>query len=230
MKKQEESKLAVKPEASIAAQGKVVRGFEAEIDKSDIIIPRAKLIQKMSVEFGEGVKEGAIINSVTKEILPSIFTPIFIYKEFVRFDDNKTMLWKSTDPKDPRVIKEAAFGENGEAPLAMTTLNFFSMFDGLPMPVIVSFGKSSYKTGKQLLSLARFSGQDMFARKYTLGSKKVDNPKGSFCIFTVNPAGFVTEADYIIANQLWETYSSKAADLKVHDETVAGDDVPSSWK
>jgi len=59
---------------------------------------------------------------------------------------------------------------NGEKPLATTFLNFFSYFPGVAMPIIVSFSKSSYKTGKQLLSLAWFCQKGMFARKYRLTS------------------------------------------------------------
>jgi len=230
MKKQEEQKLAVKQETAIAAPGRIIRGFEAELDQNDLMIPRAKLIQKMSDEINDGRREGEIINSLTKEILPATFIPIFVYKQVIRFDENKKMLWQTTDMKDPRVLAEASFGKDGEAPLAHTYLNFFSVFDGLPMPIIIGFSKSSYKTGKQLLSLAKFTGDSMYGRKYTLGSKKVSGDKGQYAIFTINPAGIVTEDEYKNADKLWETYSNKAADLKVHDETVAESEVPDSWK
>jgi len=35
MKKQEEQKLAVKQETAIAAPGRIIRGFEAELDQND---------------------------------------------------------------------------------------------------------------------------------------------------------------------------------------------------
>lgn len=228
--KEVNTKIAVKNTAPLAVPGKIVRGFEADLDQSDILIPRAKLIQKMSDEVNDGFKEGQIINSVTKEILPATFIPCFVYKQYIRFDENKKMLWQTTNSKDPRVIAEAGFGKDGEKPLAHTYMNFFSIFDGLAMPVIIGFHSASYKVGKQLLSLAQFTGDSMFGRRYTLGSKKVSSDKGQYMIFTVNPAGIVTEDEYKNADKLWEMYSMKAADLKVHDETVAESEVPDSWK
>ncbi|WP_348260365.1 hypothetical protein, partial [Salmonella enterica] len=64
------------------------RGFESGITQEDLIIPRAKLIQALSPEITEGlgVRPGDIINSLTKEVLPDEFIPVFMFKNFIRFN------------------------------------------------------------------------------------------------------------------------------------------------
>ncbi len=212
------------------------RGFEGGIDREDLIIPRAKLIQALSPELTEGldgIKVGSIINSLTKEVLPQEFIPIFTFKNFIRFNprskddpnfnpdfDPGGVIWKSTDPLDHKVKDEARFGPNGEKPLAITFINFFSYFPGVPMPIIVSFSKTGYKTGKNLLSLAKFCGGDMFARKYRLFSQMETNDVATYSVFKVKPIGSVTPEEYQLCEQLWKDYSAKVEAIQVHEEEV----------
>jgi len=212
------------------------RGFEEDsFDNDDLIIPRAKLIQALSPEMSdddlEGIKQGMIINSLSKEQLPDEFIPIFSFKNFIRFNaktpdapgydpefEPGAIIWKSNDHRDPKVVAECGFGPNGEKPLAVTFMNFFSYFPGVPMPIIVSFSKTSYKAGKQLFSLAKFSGGDMFSRKYKLSSVKETNDIASYFVLKVAGAGLASEDEYTIAERLWQEYSTKKKDIIVHDE------------
>lgn len=231
--------LAVKPDA-VLATGAHQRGFEGGITQEDLIIPRAKLIQALSPEITEGlgVKPGAIINSLTKEILPDEFIPIFMFKNYIRFNPrSKTdpnfdsayepgaVVWKSTDPEDPKVVAETRFGPNGEKPIATTFLNFFSCFPGVPMPVIVSFSKTSYKAGRQLLSLAKFCGGDMFSRKYRLASLMETNDIATYAVFKVAPVGNTSAEDYKLCERLWNDFSEKAKDIQVHED-ITDEPVP----
>ena len=190
--------------ALMQAEG-VQRGFEGGVDREDLIIPRAKLMQALSPELTEGlegIKVGSVINSLTKEVLPQEFIPIFMFKNYIRFNprskddpnfdsefDPGAVIWKSTDPLDPKVKAEAKFGPNGEKPVATTFINFFSYFPGVPMPIIVSFSKTSYKAGKNLLSLAKFCGGDMFSRKYKLVSQMETNDIATYAVLKVAPIG-----------------------------------------
>ena len=217
------------------------RGFEAGVDKEDLIIPRAKLIQALSPEMTEGldgVKVGSIINSLTKEILPQEFIPIFMFKNFIRFNPRSkddpnfnpafeagAVIWKSSDSEDPKVLEETKFGANGEKPLATTFLNFFAFFSGYTMPVVVSFSKTSYKTGKQLLSLAKFSGGDMFSRKYRLGSQVETNHIASYAVLKVTSAGAASPEEQKFCEGLWNDFSAKAKDIQVHEEEKADETV-----
>lgn len=233
-----ENAVATKEDGVLATNGKR-RGFEEPIDRGDIMIPRAKLLQALSPEVvenmkspeGSDLKSGMIINSLTKDILPAEFVPIFKFTNWIRFNPRNSqdpnfdsnfepgaIIWRSTDPLDPKVKAESAFGENGEVPLATKFLNFFCLFPGAKMPVIVSFSKTSYKAGKQLLSLAQFATGDMFSHKYKLGAKQTKNDIGTFYVFTVEPCGFPAEEDTKIAEGLWNDFANKVDKIQVHEE------------
>ena len=216
------------------------RGFEGlKMDKSDLLIPRCKLMQPLSPEVLErGMAVGSLVNSLLVETLPSRVVPIFCFKSYLRFNSRNAsdagydsayepgaLIWRSTDPDDVRVQEETKFGDNGEKPLAMTCLNFFSLFPGVPMPIIVSFSKTSYRAGKQLLSLTRFCGGDMWSRAYQLGSALQKNDQGTYYTFTVATLGASDEAERRQAEAWWEMFSEKAAELRVHEEVEPGADL-----
>ena len=219
------------------------RGFEGmKLEKGDLIIPRCKLLQSTSPEVQEskfeGAKPGLLINSLTLDVLPPRFVPIFTWKEWFRFNprnrdhehfdatyDQGALIWRSLNPDDPKVQEQAVFGENGEAPVAMTVLNFFSLFSGVSMPIVVGFAKTSYKAGKQLLSLARFCGGDMWSRAYQLGVELQKNDQGTYHPLTVPPLGERATAERHIAETWWKMFSDKAAELKVHEREPGEDAV-----
>ena len=223
------------------------RGLEGGVDKEDLLIPRAQLVQALSPEITDrelkklypNLTVGSIINSLTKEPLGECFVPVFMFKNYARFNPRKkddpaynknlepgAMIWRSNDPLDKRVQEETKFGPNGEPPAAITFMNFFSYFPGSPMPIIISFSKTSYKTGKQLLSLAKFGGGDLFSRRYRIFSDMETNDIGTYAVFKIQPAGQASPNEYATCERLWNDFSGKAKEIKVHDEdesTVAAD-------
>jgi hypothetical protein len=226
--------IAKKEETGLALNNANRRGFEDGVSREDLIIPRAKLLQALSPEVSEDPKKfhaGMLINSLTKEELPIEFVPVFVFFNWIRFNPrNKedvnfdsayepgAMIWRSNDPNDPKVLAEACFGPNGERPKATKFMNFFSFFPGVPMPIIISFSNTSYKAGKNLLSLAKFSGGDMFGRKYKLAAKQEKNDIGTYFVLKTDPAGKTGEEDYKVAETFWREFRSKAKDIQVHEE------------
>lgn len=224
--------VTVKHDGALTTAG---RGFEG-VTKEDLLIPRASLLQALSPEIVEGMdgaKAGQIRNSLTHDLLPSRVIPIFCFKNYMRFNPRNrqdaafnpnyeagAVIWRSIDPNDPKVQEECTFGENGENPLATTFLNVFSLFPGVSMPIVLSFSKTSYKTGKQLLSLARFCGGDFWSRAYQLGSTLVTNDKGSYYVFTVTSLGESSAEERTTAEGWWTMFSEKAQALKVHEEEL----------
>lgn len=178
------------------------RGFE-QTGSEDLIIPRAKKLEQNSpevIEEGSELKSGQIINSITKEILPEIFTPIIATKSWIRFNPRKKeergfdpsfgpgdMIYKTTNPNDPR-LKEDSKWEGDNPPLATAFLNFLSVFEGSDFPVVVSFCNTSYKAGKTLLSIAKFAGGDIFSKSYKLTTKRVQNDQGVYHLLNVQMA------------------------------------------
>ena len=232
--------LVKKQEVGLMTPGAPQRGFEVSFNQNDYVIPRAKLIQALSPEMNEGlegVKIGSIINSLTKEILPMEFIPVFAFKNFTRFNPRSkddpnfdpnfepgAMIWTSVDPYDPRVLKQTKFGPNGEKPAATTFLNFFSYFPGSPMPIIISFSKSSYKSGKQLLSLAKFSRGDMFSKKYELTSAVESNSIGTYSVLKVAALGDSSPEEFAICEKLWKDFAGSVQDIRMDSEEEVADE------
>jgi len=236
------SKEVVKKAQSAVAVSQVPgRGFEEPTEKEDMLIPRAKLLQALSPEVVENAKEfqpGMIINSLTKETLPEEFIPIFKFTNWIRFNPRKkddanfdpafdggAVIWRSVDPLDPKVVEQGAFGTNGEKPVATKFMNFFCLFPGHSMPVILSFSSTSFKAGKKLISLAKFAGGDMFSRKYKLSVNHVKNDMGAYFVLEVNPAGMADEQCYKTAEAWYTQFKEKAKDIQVHEEGQGGEEV-----
>jgi hypothetical protein len=134
------------------------------------------------------------------------------------------MIWNTNNPHDPRVEEYGKFGPNGEPPLATKFLNFFSLFPGSKMPIVVSFSKTSFKAGRQLMTIAQLTGGDMFSRKYKLGVKKEAGDQGSYYVFTVDPAGVVEGDLFKQAERLYEDFATKP--IKVDDQAAPTEEVP----
>ncbi len=225
--------LQLQESGTLMDPSKTRKGFEEKTDKEDLIIPRAKLLQALSpevVEQGDKFRPGMIINSLTKEILPQEFVPIFKFTNWVRFNPRNSkdpnfdpaygvgdIIWRSSDPLDPKVVEFGKFGENGEPPIATKFLNFFCYFPGVNMPLILSFSKTSFTAGKRLLSLAQFSNKDMFATKYKITSKQEIGEAGAYFVFTVDLIGAASEQEITVGSNLWEQYANKP--IQVHEET-----------
>ena len=232
----QERDLVPQGERAMATMG-AGRGFEEPVEQEDLVIPRAKLVQPTSAEATDPnstLRGGAIINSLTKEVLNAKFVPLFYYKEYLRFNARKPdqpgwdaafapgkLMWRTRDANDPRV-EQCKFGPDGETPIAITTLNFFSLFEGSPMPLILSFGKTSYGAGKSLLSLARFRGGDMFSRQYKLSVLPMKNDKGDFFTLKVDPAGDCDADTFKMAESYFAQFGMNREALKTHVEDEVG--------
>lgn len=212
------------------------RGFEGGVHNEDLIIPRAKLLQPTADELTNpdcNFRAGQIINSLTKEVLTSTFIPILYTKEYMRFNGRKgqpnydpafepgQLMWRTKDENDERVKTQCAFGPNGEVPLGLTVLSFMCLFEGQDMPVILSFTKTSYKAGRNLLSLTKFSGGDMFSKKYKLGTVSVKGEDGNYFVLKVDPAGKCSDEEFKKAEGYFNNFAPKRDNLNVHEGEAA---------
>ena len=227
----------VKPEdAGCLAVTTIQKGFESPIHPEDLIFPRAKLIQGLSpemqdVESAGKYRVGMIINSLTKEELPKEFIRIFFWKIWVWFNSRDIkdeenfdphfkpgdIIWTSNDEHDPRVVEQACFGSHGEKPKAITFFNFMAHFTDITTPLVISFSKTSLKAGKQLLSMAKLSGLDMWGCKYNLTSTMESGAGATFAIYAVSLVGRVTPEEYNLCENLWSNFSPQVKNIKVQD-------------
>jgi len=231
MTNQSKTKVLEVKEPSLPSTQVQGRGLEEGTTMEELLFPRAKLMQALSPEIEEnsGLKPGQIINTLTGDILPEHFSPIFKFTNWIRFNprnkndygfDNdfeaNSVIWRSTDPNDPKVVEESTFGPHGEKPLATRFLNYFSYFDGVDMPVVISFSNSSFKSGKKLTTLLQFIGGDIWNRKYCLISKKTSNDKGTFFVLDVLRDENSTPEEIIKCTEWFNRFKPK--NIKVDDQ------------
>lgn len=226
--KKEEQKQALMTEQ------KQSRGYVSEVSNEDIIIPRAKLLQNLSPEILDRVKNlnvGDIINNITQEKLPETFIPILFFKNWIRWNPRKkddrgfdpafppaAMIWRTNNPRDERVLNETAFGPNGEKPLATTYLNFLGYFEGESSPIVISFSKTSFKAGKLLLSLCKLSGGDLWNKKYKLISIDETKDGDTYKILKVAPAGNTSEDEKAVCEAIYEEMKNTVSNIVVDEE------------
>ena len=183
------------------------KGFEEGVDAEDLIIPRIKLLQKTAKEMDMqelAVKPGMLINNITKDIFqqPLEFVPIFKKTYYIRFNPQKDKDYGFDPAFAPGALiyikstKEEC-GQDAEwidnnPPLAKRTISFMVALPKYPgVPFILTFSKTSLKTGQELVSMLKFAGCDMFARKFTLSSQSAEKNGNTYYTLKVVPAGKV---------------------------------------
>lgn len=237
--------LAVQNAKDLIPVGQQIPGLEG-IESDMLIIPRLKVVQKMSIENNEpyDIKAGSIVNSVTKDVLAEYtkegtsltLLPVVTGRSRIYFRDMKEgggILCSSRDAKvgegDPGGVclhcEMNKWEENGgktSAPKCTELYNIFCMVRDYdyPIPLTASFGKTSMTAGKQLINLiyndARRSRLSPWNFAYQLSTKSVTNDFGQFFVFEVKPGGRATEEEIVIGAGLYDLI--KSADLSIHED------------
>lgn len=187
-------------------------GFEGT-DNNDLAIPRAKCLQALSEEISngaEGLAQGDIINNITGEKLPKKFTPILFNKSWVRFEDGKVKYVTTSE-------REAIEQDGAENVWSAKTLNVLALFDGQDFPVVISFRGSSFKVGKQFLTLAKFKNQAAYNFTYELTSVKEKNDKGTFFVLNVKPAGESDDTTRAICSEMYKSFRAQGLNVDYSD-------------
>ena len=203
------------------------RGVGSNVGNEDLLLPRVELTQALSPSVVAGdVTAGNLVNSVTKEEIGKEveIIPIILEKNWIRWiprEEGGGMLWKSSDPADPRVIAESQWGANGEKPLATVYMNYLCILAGETMPIVVSFSVTSLTAGKQIFTVAKTYGGDLFSRKYKLSAKLKTNSRGSFYILDIKDGGKCDEADFTVAETLYNSFSKKDMNFEAENTSTS---------
>lgn len=207
------------------------RGSE-EVTSNDLTIPRLEIVQAQSTikDEQDGVVDGHLYNSVTREILGdhAYFVPVYFRTEF--------LVWKDQDKgggffgsfptmveAKARVDEAVAAGENEEDIEIVDTPVHFGLLvtpDGSRCEqIVVSMAKSKAKVSRKWNSMIQIVGGDRFSRVYKLTTFKDENNNGQkFHNFVVQPAGFAPKAIYDKAEALYEVF--RTTDVRAAHESV----------
>jgi hypothetical protein len=225
------NEIAKTQSTQVAVPQAVRPGFETPCQREDLIIPRAKLFQGLPTEYEDypDAKPGQLLNNITKEVLPSVFIPIMRHIEWIRFNPRDAkdpnfdkafnpgeVVWRSTDPNDPRVLAESTWGVNGEKPIALKFLSFLSYFPGSSMPIMLSFFKTSFNAGKTVNSVLEYSKGAMYEHRFKISTKMTKSEQYSYYVLQTAYNGKATAADLEEAKRLYESF--KSVNIKTKDE------------
>jgi len=208
-------------------------GFDS-VEDGDIKMPRLAILQGLSQLCVDGkAKMGQLANSLTKEIYGEEieFIPLFMFKTRAMFEQGKGLVMMSRDNlivtmtddehaeymgKPVEEVPGAAWNGN-EPPTFNLVYNFPVLLVGnlRQFPVALSLMKTAVKPAKELLSMARFSGEDMFARVYSIKSKTEKNEKGTYCVPVIEFKRRCTDEEYVIAKRFFDSLYRRKEDISV---------------
>ena len=257
-KKQEEEKAltpvgsfgAMEPAPDFAQDSNA--GLE-KIGSQDLAWPRAMLIQKTSKlleDRNANVRFGDVINDLTGEKICDPETevdivPFFHFKSWIEWadlDDGGGVVRASLDEKSDVAMDFVNQKRNASGGLLVTEYhNFLCLLpdrkddSGKPQVVLVPMSKTSHKTGKKLIMLARMRGKALYAGRYTLSTKQVNKGDKGWVEFTIENATDKWVRDralYDLAQKLHEDAKASAAQMDAlavaaraqNDSATSGED------
>ena len=212
----------------------VAPGME-NMRNSDVVVPRFRLMQSLSPMVVERkALAGQILNSLTDELVVDFeasipVIPIFHYIQWIQWGDreaNEGMIDQSLDP-DGSLAQMAARRETRvntkgkEVQVVTEYHNFICICPDISVkiPIALSCAKTSFKTGKKLLGMARFRGNyPLFAGMYSLKPKLEKNKDGQqYYIFDVENAGWVKDkALFNICQEMYEFLKTAHEERRLH--------------
>lgn len=208
-------------------------GLAGNITNQDLRLPRVALLQSKSpqVENDEkGVyKAGGFIDTLTQEVIatPVKFVPAFIFKNVIRWkprSEGGGMIYKSMDFTDSKVLKDIQW-DGQTKPVADQYINVVALVEGIDVPLIISFCKTSLKAGQDLLTLVQLSGC-AWKYQYVLESAKVPGAQGTYYVMKVNRNVLVEPAQAKAAAELYEQVKGMAIDTdyegSTHESSTVG--------
>lgn len=200
------------------------RGSE-EVGHDDLVIPRIEVVQSLSTvrkktssDYIEGIEEGMLYNSVTKETYGSQVTivPVLFTKEWLVWRDRKLgggfAGAYSTEIDAVAAINLLDNPSEWEAVLTHQHFCLVITDTGKLEEAVISMSKSKLKVSKKLNSLVRLNGGDRFSRAYIVSGVTDENSQGQeFYNLNVTNVGFVSEDVFRYAEQTYELIRSGAA-------------------
>lgn len=211
-------------EAQVPAEYTGPTGLADNITSKDLRLPRVALLQPLSPQVqadDQKYKPGMFIDTLTQDVLPApvTFVPVFIFKNIIKWKpraEGGGMLWKTVNPTAEQ-MKETQFdGQN--KPTADAYINAVCLVAGQTIPIVVSFCKTSLKTGQDLATLVQLSGC-AWKFNYVLESVKTMNSKGTFYVMRVKRGPQSTPVQTSEAATLYEQVKGMSIDTDYEGTT-----------
>ncbi len=220
---------------------------QTNLDAGDLIMPRIKIVQAMSGEAqNEDARVGDLYNTLTGENFgPELnFIPLLPFKQriFISRPERRALIEAQLgrDLSEGDGLKCRSFdmytgqGDPGgpcndcplskwranEPPTCSETYNVAAMTE-LGDLIILSFSKSSAKTGKRLFSMLRLQHEKPWARVFTVTTRRESNAKGTFAVPDVKKTADRTPEELLrVAADYARQLTGAQIDVTPEDEEV----------
>jgi hypothetical protein len=198
------------------------KGMEA-VDQSDLLLPRLGLCQSLSPQrrksdpaYIEGLSEGELFNTVTKEIYGEEveIIALFFFKNRIKYfsidsgggidciSPNGIDMGRIS-PDGCNVCKYSQWGngakddEHGnDAPDCTLYHNFMAWIPSAGTPIAISYKATGLKMSKQILAGIRLTRLPMYAKKYKVTVVEMKSGNNVWFEKKIVPVGFVDSKLY----------------------------------
>ena len=220
----------------ISGEKNLPAGFD-ELEEGDIKMSRLSIGQGLSQVVIDGkAKMGDVYQTITNEVFGESveLIPLFMFKTRARFDTERGLVMMSRDNETVTMaIDELAeyLGKpveevpgsawDGKTPPSFSVVYNFPVLLAshlMSFPISLSLMKTAVKPAKEFLSMARYSGEDMFARVYTLKSEIVKGTKGTYALPVIEFSRRCTDEEYGRAKAVFDKLYRRKKDIAVELE------------
>lgn len=241
MEKDKELQKKESTEVSLRVSGgsekqKIPAGFEG-LEEGDIRIARLGVAQGLSQVCIDGkAKMGELFNTITSEVYGESveIIPLFMFKTRAQFDTERGLVMMSRDnikvtmaidefaeylDKPVEEVPGAAW--NGDEPPTFGQVyNFPCLLVNrlIQFPLSLSMMRTAIKVAKTFLSMARYSGEDMFARVYKVSSTIEKGTKGTYALPVIEFSRRCSNEEYNIAKAVFDKLYRRKSDIEVELE------------
>lgn len=217
------------------------RGSE-EVNNNDITLPRISIIQDLSPqlkeskpEYIEGAKVGHMFNTVTNELFTGEIrvVPVYLQKQWIIWKDRKKGGgFFGAYNSEQEAIRELPNleGNANDYEIVDTDVHYVLVLgdDGKITEAVISMSKSQKKVSRNWNTMIKMAGGDRFSRVYAIGTTEDSNKNGDeYQNFTVKALGYVNEATYRLAEEVYEAIRAGARKVQ-HDEPIGEVNVKAS--
>lgn len=222
----------------ISGVGDMPAGGE-EVDQGDLKMPRLAIQQGLSELVNDGkARMGDLAHSITHEVYGQELQiiPLFMFKSRAQFEAGRGLVMMSRDNQTVtmgldefeqyigKAIEEVPGSEweGKEPPKFSLVYNFPVLIAGRlkEFPVSLSLMKTATKAAKDFISMCQFSGEDWFARVYTLKTKQEKGEKGTYAVPVIEYLRRCNDEEYLIAKKRFDQFYRRKKDIAVDLEST----------
>jgi hypothetical protein len=174
-------------------------------DDQDLLSPpRLKILHGTSSEIS-GHQLGDIWSQAHNEVLSQgfEFIPIKFAKEWMRFNDDLELEWRTADPNDVRVTSD-------DDAWKYKTIHCLILgpVGGQELPVIASFRGTDFKSGRTFYQETLMKKVPAAGQVYTMSSKKVEGGKHTWYNSAIRFSRFATEEEFSRAKDIFRAFAN----------------------